>query len=102
MEGHFLNCCLQQLLVNTNSPPSIDNEVRRLIRKKYKALNQYRVNRSAVRKRKLRSVTHQIKYLIRSKHQGYLAKIESSLCDNPKMLWSYDKSILHHRRCNNI
>ena len=36
---------------DTNSPPWIDNEVRRLIRKKYKALNQYRVNRSADRKR---------------------------------------------------
>ena len=35
--------------------------------------------------------------MIRSKHQGYLAKIESSLCDNPKMFWSYHKSILHHR-----
>ena len=82
---------------DTNSPPWIDNEVRRLIRKKYKALNQYRINRSAARKRKLRSVTQQIKYLIRSKHQGYLAKIESSLCDNHKMFWSYHKSILHHR-----
>ena len=82
---------------DTNRPPWIDNEVRRLIRKKYKALNQYRINRSAARKRKLRSITQQIKYLIRSKHQGYLAKIESSLCDNPKMFWSYHKSILHHR-----
>ena len=70
---------------DTNSPPCIDNELRRLIRKKYQALNQYRLNRSADRKRKLRSVTQQIKYMIRSKHQGYLAKIESSLCDNPKI-----------------
>ena len=82
---------------HTNSPPWNDNEVRRLIRKKYKALNQYRINRSAARKRRLRSVTQQIKYLIRSKHQGYLGKIECSLCDNPKMFWSYHKSILHHR-----
>ena len=82
---------------DTNSPPWIDNEVRRLIRKKYKALNQYRVNRSADRKRKLRSVTQQIKCMIRSKRQGYLAKIESSLCDNPKMFWSYHKSIFHQR-----
>ena len=80
-----------------NSPPWIDIEVRQLIRKKYKALKQYRRNKSTDRKRKLRSVTQQIKYLIRSKHRGYLAKIESSFCDNPKLLWSYHKSILHHR-----
>ena len=35
--------------------------------------------------------------MIRSKHRGYLAKIESSFCDNPKLFWSYHKSILHHR-----
>ena len=82
---------------DTNSPPWIDNEVRRLIRKKYKTLNNYRTNRSSDRKRKLRSVTQQIKYLIRNKYQGYLAKIESSLCDNLKIFWSYHKSILHHQ-----
>ncbi|CAB3977922.1 Hypothetical predicted protein, partial [Paramuricea clavata] len=59
-----------------NSPPWIDKQVRQLIRKKFKALKQYRRNKSADRKRKLRSVTQQIKYLIRSKHRGYLAKIE--------------------------
>ncbi|CAB4035733.1 Hypothetical predicted protein [Paramuricea clavata] len=80
-----------------NSPPWIDKEVRQLIRKKYKVLKQYRRNKSADRKRKLRSVTQQIKYLIRSKHRGYLAKIESSFCDNPKLFWSYHKSIIHHR-----
>ena len=80
-----------------NSPPWIDKEVRQLIHKKYKALKQYRRNKPADRKRKLRSVTQQIKYLIRSRHQGYLAKIESSFCDNPKLFWSYHKSILHHR-----
>ena len=80
-----------------NSPPWIDKEVRQLIRKKYKALKQYRRNKSADRKRKLRSVTQQIKYLIQSKHRGYLAKIESSFCDNPKLFWTYHQSILHHR-----
>jgi hypothetical protein len=72
------------------------NKVLQLIRKKYKALKQYR-RATADRKRKLRSVAQQIKYLIRSKHRGNLAKIESSFCDNLKLFWSYHKSILHHR-----
>jgi transposase len=63
---------------DTNSPPWIDKEVRILIHKKYRALKNYRMNRSATRKRKLRSLTQQTKRHIRRKHQEYLAKIESS------------------------
>ena len=37
------------------------------------------------RKLKLRSLCQQIKYAIRAKHKTYLAKIEASLKDNPKM-----------------
>ncbi|CAB4011989.1 Hypothetical predicted protein [Paramuricea clavata] len=82
---------------DTNSPPWIDKEVRILIRKKYRALKNYRMNRSATRKRKLRSLTQQTKRLIRRKHQEYLAKIESSFSVNPKLFWSYHKAILRHR-----
>jgi hypothetical protein len=69
---------------DTNSPPWIDGEVRHLIRKKYTAL------------RKLRTLCQQIKYVIRAKHKLYLAKIEASLNENPKMFWKYHKAILHH------
>ncbi|CAB4026882.1 Hypothetical predicted protein, partial [Paramuricea clavata] len=55
------------------------------------------MNRSATRKRKLRSLTQQTKRLIRRKHQEYLAKIESSFSVNPKLFWSYHKAILRHR-----
>ncbi|CAB4021912.1 Hypothetical predicted protein, partial [Paramuricea clavata] len=85
------------LTADTNSPPWIDKEVRILIRKKYRALKNYRMNRSATRKRKLRSLTQQTKRLIRRKHQEYLAKTESSFSVNPKLFWSYHKAILRHR-----
>ena len=50
-----------------------------------------------MRSLKLRSLCQQIKYAIRAKHKMYLAKIEASLKDNPKMFWKYHKSILHLR-----
>ena len=83
------------------SPPWIDKEVRVLIRKKYNALKKYRMNRSIIRKRKLRSITQQTKLLIRRKHLEHLAKIEGFFCDNPKLFWSYHKAILHHRAAQN-
>lgn len=86
-----------RIVKDTNSPPWIDKDVRTLIRKKYQALKKYRINKSADRKRKLRSVSQQIKYLIRSKHREYLAKIENSFFDNPKLFWSYHKAITHCR-----
>ncbi|CAB3983304.1 Hypothetical predicted protein [Paramuricea clavata] len=79
---------------DTNSPPWIDQEVRILIHKKYRALKNYRMNRSATCKRKLRSLSPKTKLLIRRKHQEYLAKIESSFSVNSKLFWSYHKAIL--------
>ena len=100
-ETTFLNAVKNFVPVRTvkdsNSPPWIDKEFRLLIRKKYTALKKYRMNRSAARKRKLRSLTHQTKRLIRTKHQEYMAKIESYFSANPKLFWSYHKAILHHR-----
>ena len=81
---------------DTNSPPWIDGEVRHLIRKKYTALKKYRLVKSDARKLKLRTLSQKIKYAIRRKHSEYLAKIEASFKDNPK-LFCYHKSILHHR-----
>ena len=81
----------------TNSPPCIDAEVRHLMRKKYTALRNNRKNRTAERKSRLRTLCQQIKYAIRNKHKSYLAKIEASFKQNPKLFWSYHKAILHHR-----
>ena len=77
--------------------PGSLGEVRHLIHKEYTALRKYRNNKTADRKLKLRSLCQQIKYAIRAKHKMYLAKIEASQKDNPKMFWKYHKSILHHR-----
>ena len=82
---------------DTNSPPWIDAKVRHLMRKKYTALRNYRKNRMAERKSRLRTLCQQIKYAIRNKHKSYLAKIEASFKQNPKLFWSYHKAILHHR-----
>lgn len=30
------------------------------------------------------------------KYRDYLSKIKDSFCDNPKLFWSYHKSIFHH------
>jgi hypothetical protein len=60
-----------------------------LIRKKYTALRKYRKKKTADRKIKLRTLCQQIKYAIRAKHKLYLAKIEASLNENPKMFWKY-------------
>ena len=86
---------------NTNTPPWVDKEVRILISRKYKALKKYRMNKTIIRKSKLRALTQRIKYLIRCKHREYLSKIENSFGDNPKLFWSYHKAILHHRKRQN-
>ena len=90
-----------KLVPDTNSPPWIDGEVRHLIRKKYTALRHYRKNKTSARKIKLRNLCQKIKYAIRNKHKMYIAKIEASFKDNPKMFWSYHKAILHHRSTTN-
>ncbi|CAB3993693.1 Hypothetical predicted protein [Paramuricea clavata] len=82
---------------DTNSPPWIDGEVQHLIRKKCTALKKYRLVKSDSRKLKLRTLSKKIKYAIRSNDSEYLAKIKASFKDNPKLFWSYHKSILHHQ-----
>ena len=94
----FLSAVKEYIPVKTvrdkNSPPWIDAEIRCLIRKKYAALKHYRNNKTTVRKQKLREISQQIKQLIRDKHRQYLAKIENSFRDNPKLFWSYHKAFL--------
>ena len=87
---------------DTNSPPWIDEQVRHMIRKKYAALRKYRLNKTVERKRKLRNLSQSIKYAVKVKHQQYLAKIEGSFNDNPKLFWSYHKAILHHRTSQSV
>ena len=79
---------------DTNSPPWIDAEVYHLMRKKYTALRNYRKNKTAERKSRLRTLCQQIKYAIRNKHKSYLAKIEASFKQNPRLFWSYPSSLL--------
>ena len=50
-----------KVIKDTNSPPWIDGEVRHVIRKKYAALKKYRLNKTAERKLKLRSLTQSVK-----------------------------------------
>ena len=85
-----------------NSPPWIDGEVRHLIRKKYAALKKFRLNKLPERKLKLRKLSQNINYLVRSKHRQYLAKIEVSFKDNPKEFWRYHKVFMGGRSCTNL
>ena len=101
----FLTAVQEHIPIKTvgdkNSPPWIDGEVRHLIRKKYAALKKFRLNKSPERKLKLRKLSQNIKYLVRSKHRQYLAKIEASFKVNPKEFWSYHKVFLGGRSCTN-
>ena len=81
---------------DSNTPPWIESEVRDRIRKNYSALKKFRQN-TPEGKRKLRSLSQDVKDLIKSKHQQYLAKIEASFEDNPKYFWSYHKAFLGGR-----
>ena len=90
-----------KIVKDTNSPPWIDGEVRHLIRKKYTALRNYRKNKTAERKLKLRTLCQKIKYAIRAKHKIYLAKIEASFKEKPKIFWKYHKAILNFRSALN-
>ena len=90
-----------KLVPVTNSPSWIDGEVRHLIRKKYTALRHYRKNKTSTRKIKLRNLCQKVKYAIRNEHKMYIAKIEASFKDNPKMFWSYHKAIHHHQSTTN-
>ena len=86
-----------KIIGDTNSPPWIDAEVRHFFRKKYAALKKFGANKSENRKRKLRTLSQTVKYLVRRKHREYLAKIEDSFNDNPKLFWSYHKAVLRNR-----
>ena len=101
----FLTAVKEHIPIKTvgdkNSPPWIDGEVRYLIRKKYAALKKFRLNKLPERKLKLRKLSQNIKYLVRSKHRQYLAKIEASFKDNPKEFWSYHKVFMGGRSCTN-
>ena len=95
--GEVQKCVPVKVIQDTNSPPWIDGEVRHIMRKKYRALKKYRDNRTEERKRKLRSLSNDIKKLVRCKHRNYLYKIQGSFSENPKLFWSYHKAVLHHR-----
>ena len=84
-------------ITDINSPPWIDSEVRHLVRKKYTALKKYCMNKSDSRKLKLRTISRNVKRLVRRKHFEYRHKIESSLRSNSKTFWSYHKSMLRNR-----
>ena len=62
---------------------------------------KYRLDKSDSRKLKLRTISQNVKKLIRRKHRQYLHKIESSFCSNPKTFWSYHKAMLHNRTDQN-
>ena len=61
-----------KIVVDTNLPPWIDNEVRK--KKKDTALRIYRLNKNDQNKLKLRSQSQHVKYLVRRKHDFYLEK----------------------------
>lgn len=77
--------------------PRTSGWFRHFLRKRYTALRKYRHKKTATNKLKLRTLSQEVKYVIRAKHRGYLKKIESSFKDNPKLFWSYHKAILHSR-----
>ena len=94
-------CVPMKTIRDTNSPPWIDREVKSALRRKYHALRKYRENKTVEQKLKLRSLSNEIKKLVRQKHCDYLLKTEGSLKENPKLFWNYHKAILHHRPGSN-
>ena len=68
--GEVQKCVPVKVIQDTNSPPWIDGEVRHIMRKKYRALKKYRDNRPEERKRKLRSLSNDVKKLVRCKHRN--------------------------------
>lgn len=76
-------CVPMKVISDTNCPPWIDREVKLALRRKYRALRKYRENKTVERKLRLRSLSNEIKKLVRQKHRDYLLKIEGSLKDNP-------------------
>jgi hypothetical protein len=87
----------KKTVVDTNTPPWIDRDVKHMIKKKYTALRQYRQKRTEGRKRKLRQLTQETKDLIKQKRRQYIEKVQDSLAKSPKLFWSYHKHILRNR-----
>ena len=75
----FLTAVKEHIPIKTvgdkNSPPWIDGEGRHRIRA---ALKKFRLNKLPERKLKLRKLSQNVKYLVRSKHRQYLAKHRSN------------------------
>ena len=90
-------CIPTKSVKDTNSPSWIDSDLCHHIPKKYGALRKYRLNKSDDNKLKLRSLSQHVKYLVKRKHRLYLEKIEDVFPKNPKLFWSYQKAVLHHR-----
>ena len=90
-------CIPTKSVKDTNSPSWIDSDLCHHIPKKYGALRKYRLNKSDDNKLKLSSLSQHVKYLVKRKHRLYLEKIEDVFSKNPKLFWSYQKAVLHHR-----
>ena len=86
----------KKTVLDTNTPPWIDREVKHLINKNYTALRQNRLKRTEERKRKLRKLTQETKNLIKLKRQRYLENVQDSFTKSPKSFWSYHKHILRN------
>ena len=83
----------KKTVLDTNTPPWIDREVKHLINKKYTALRQYRLKRTEERKRKLRKPTQETKNSVKLKRQRYLEKVQDPFTKSLKSFWSYHKHI---------
>jgi hypothetical protein len=79
----------KKTVVDTNTPPWIDRDVKHTIKKKYTALRQYRQKRTEGRKRKLRQLTQETKDLIKQKRHQYIEKVQDSLVKSPKLFLVY-------------
>jgi hypothetical protein len=60
----------KRTVVDTNTPPWIDRDVKHMIKNKNTAVRQYRNKRTKGRKRKLRQLTQKTKDLIKQKRQN--------------------------------
>jgi hypothetical protein len=63
-------CVPIKVIEDANSPPWIDGETRHLMRQNYRAFKNYRKTRSEERKKKLSSLSNDMKILVvRRKHR---------------------------------
>jgi hypothetical protein len=75
----------KKTVVDSNTPPWINRDVKHMIKKKYTALRQYCQKRTEGRKRKLRQLTQETKDLIEQKCHQYIEKVQDSLATSPKL-----------------